>query len=422
MSNGNLEQHVDALFDKQVAFLSRLVAAKSTRGNEAEAQEIMKNEMATDGAQIDELKVDIDQIKNLPGFSPVHFDYKNMVNIIGNYGNMEGTGRSLILNGHIDVVPEGPLSGWTGHPYKPEVRDNKLYGRGSDDMKGGLSAKVFALKAIKEAGYKPNAPVYLQSVVEEECTGNGALACLAAGYEAEAVLIGEPFNEILVSAQVGVIWFQIKLSGKPVHAERATEGVNAIEAMLPVIAAYRGLEDQWNNEKSNYPDYAHHDHPINLNVGEFHGGDWTSSVPAWAVLNLRIAIYPGDSIKERQRQIETTLRQLIAENELVKKGEPELIYHGFLAEGYSLPVNTNAEKELAKAHEQINNSELNRSAITATTDSRFFGIYQNTPALVYGPAGERIHAFDEYVDLGSLKNITKVYARFIQNWCGLEKI
>ena len=238
MSNLNLEQLVESLFDKQVELLSQLVAEKSTRGNEAQAQQIMKNEMASDGARIDELKVDVDKIKHLPGFSPVLIDYDNMVNVIGNYGNSDGTGRSLILNGHIDVVPEGPLSGWKSHPYKPEVRGNKLYGRGSNDMKAGLTAKVFALKAIREAGYMPNAPVYLQSVVEEECTGNGALACVAAGYKANAVLIGEPFDEALVTAQVGVIWFQIKLSGTPVHAERATEGVNAIEAMLPVIAAF----------------------------------------------------------------------------------------------------------------------------------------------------------------------------------------
>jgi acetylornithine deacetylase len=74
------------------------------------------------------------------------------------------------------------------------------------------------------------------------------------------------------------------------------------------------------------------------------------------------------------------------------------------------------------AHKGVFNSSLKRSAITAATDSRFFGIYQKTPALVYGPVGERIHAFDEYVSLDSLKNITKVYAKFIQNWCGLSKL
>ena len=422
MSNLNLEQLVESLFDKQVELLSQLVAEKSTRGNEAQAQQIMKNEMASDGARIDELKVDVDKIKHLPGFSPVLINYDNMVNVIGNYGNADGTGRSLILNGHIDVVPEGPLSGWKSHPYRPEVRGNKLYGRGSNDMKAGLTAKVFALKAIREAGYMPNAPVYLQSVVEEECTGNGALACVAAGYKANAVLIGEPFDETLVTAQVGVIWFQIKLSGTPVHAERATEGVNAIEAMLPVIAAFKEMEESWNQEKTNYPDFAQHHHPINLNIAEFHGGNWTSSVPAWAVLNLRIAIYPGDSLSDRSKQIEKTLQNLIVNNELVKKADPELVYHGFYAEGYTLPKNTDVESELAMAHKGIFNSSLKRSAITAATDSRFFGIYQKTPALVYGPAGERIHAFDEYVSLDSLKNITKVYAKFIQNWCGLSKL
>lgn len=422
MSKINIDQQVDALFEEQVQFLSRLVAAKSTRGNEAAAQAIMKKEMLNDGAQVDKLQVEIERIKNLPGFSPVHFDYKNMVNVIGKYGNPDGAGRSLILNGHIDVVPEGPFSGWTSPPYQPQIRNNKLFGRGAHDMKGGLSAKIFALKAIRKAGYKPNASVYLQSVVEEECTGNGTLACLAAGYKADAVLIGEPFDEALVTAQVGVIWFQIRLSGTPVHAERATEGVNAIEAMLPVIAAYRKLEEKWNQEKVNYSAYKNLDHPINLNIGEFHGGDWTSSVPAWATLNLRMAIYPGDSIAKRQQQIEETLEMLKNQNELVKKSKPELIYHGFLADGYTLQKKSAAESELALAHEHVFKTDLVRKPITAATDSRFFGIYQNTPALVYGPAGERIHAFDECVDLDSLKNITKVYARFIQKWCGLTEL
>ena len=90
-------------------------------------------------------------------------------------------------------------------------------------------------------------------------------------------------------------------------------------------------------------------------------------------------------------------------------------------------VDLNNKKKITKIlkkhkHEGIFNLPLKRIAVTAATDSRFFGIYQNTPALVYGPAGERIHAFDEYVDLDSLKNITKVYARFIQNWCGLTEL
>ena len=100
MSNLNLEQLVESLFDKQVELLSQLVAEKSTRGNEAQAQQIMKNEMASDGARIDELKVDVDKIKHLPGFSPVLINYDNMVNVIGNYGNADGTdGKSVQRHG-----------------------------------------------------------------------------------------------------------------------------------------------------------------------------------------------------------------------------------------------------------------------------------------------------------------------------------
>jgi acetylornithine deacetylase len=90
----------------------------------------------------------------------------------------------LILNGHIDVVPTGPHEMWTTPPFEPSIRDGRLYGRGAGDMKAGLAATVGALDALRAIGLQPAAPVYLQSVVEEECTGNGALACLHRGYRA----------------------------------------------------------------------------------------------------------------------------------------------------------------------------------------------------------------------------------------------
>lgn len=417
----DLQQCVDDLFDEQVSVLKSLVASKSTRGNEAEAQQLMAQEMAKDCQQVDELEVDLKTIEGLRGYSPSTVDYSGMKNIIGLYGNPDGQGRSLILNGHIDVVPEGYVGGWSHDPFDPIVKNNKLYGRGSSDMKAGLTAKLFALRAIKKAGFMPNSSVYLQSVVEEECTGNGALSCLAAGYKADAVLIAEPFNEVLVSAQLGVIWFQIKLYGKPVHAEKATEGVNAIEAMLPVIEALRVLEKTWNHEKHQHDHYSCHKHPINLNIAEFHGGDWTSSVPSWATLNCRIAIYPGDKIEGRQQLLEKAISELSKTNPLVAKAQPEVAYHGFLAEGYELQTETDAEDVLSQAHELIFSETLQRQAITATTDARFYGLYEDTPSLVYGPTGEGFHGFDECVHLDSLKRVTQVYAQFIEFWCGLSR-
>ena len=118
-------------------------------------------------------------------------------------------GRSLILNGHVDVVPTGPLEMWTRPPFEPCIDGGWLYGRGGADMKAGLCANVFALDALRRLGLQPAGTVHVQSVTEEECTGNGALSALVRGYRADAALIPEPEENMLVRANVGVIWFRV---------------------------------------------------------------------------------------------------------------------------------------------------------------------------------------------------------------------
>ena len=103
-------------------------------------------------------------------------------------------GRSALFNGHLDVVSPEPRDLWDSDPFTPTLRDGWLYGRGAGDMKSGVAAMTYALHAVERAGFGLRAPVTLEAVIEEECCGNGALACLAAGYDAEAVLIPEPFG------------------------------------------------------------------------------------------------------------------------------------------------------------------------------------------------------------------------------------
>jgi acetylornithine deacetylase len=233
---------VDDLFEAEVAFTSELVKFPSTRGNEATAQDFMAAEFRDRGLDVDRWQISVDDIKHLPGFSPVSIDYANSYNVVGAHRAENPSGRSLILNGHIDVVPEGPHEMWTRPPYQPYRDGNWLYGRGSGDMKAGLAACVTAFDALKRCGYQPAADVFIQSVVEEECTGNGALACLARGYRAEAALIPEPFNNTLMAAQIGVMWFQVSVRGIPVHVLQADAGSNAIEAAFDLIQGLKSLE------------------------------------------------------------------------------------------------------------------------------------------------------------------------------------
>ncbi|MFY0620240.1 MAG: ArgE/DapE family deacylase [Pelagimonas sp.] len=425
--NTRLCDAVDTGFDAQVAFLSELTSHPSTRGNEQSAQKFMADELAARGYDIDRWQIDIEEIQHLPGFSPVLGPYDDAVNVVGIHRSKTQSGRSLILNGHIDVVPAGPLDMWDSPPFEPRVEDGWLYGRGGGDMKAGLASNLFALDALRACGLAPAGEVFFQSVVEEECTGNGALACLARGYKADAALIPEPFSEHLVTAQLGVIWFQVHLKGLPTHVAYAGSGANAIEAAFPLIKALHDLEHRWNAAENRHADYAHMHHALNLNIGKIEGGDWTSSVPAWSTFDVRMAIFPGQSIEAAKKEIEEVILDAARQNDFLRNSLPEIVYHGFHAEGYALSEDSSlnaaqAIEALDLAHQSATGEPLVREAITATTDARFFGLYADTPALVYGPRAEAIHGFNERVELDSVRRITKATAMFIAEWCGVEEI
>ena len=418
---------VDAVFDREIAFLSELTSHASTRGQEQSAQDFMAGELGSRGYEVDRWTIDVNDISTMPGFSPVIGSYDDAVNVVATHRPTNAKGKSLILNGHVDVVPEGPLDMWQTPPYAPRVDDGWMYGRGAGDMKAGLASNLFALDALRHIGFAPAAQVHIQSVVEEECTGNGALACLQRGYRADAALIPEPFSEELMTAQVGVLWFQVHLKGIPTHVAYAGSGSNAIEAAIPLIDALHKMEARWNLKENRHPEYCNHDHALNLNIGKIEGGDWVSSVPAWCVFDVRMGLFPGHDIKAAKTEIETVLMEAAKTHPFLRNNAPEIIYHGFEAEGYALaedkrPVAAEAISTLETAHHTVTGEALNRLASTATTDGRFFGLYAGIPALVYGPRAEAIHGFNERVELESIRRVTQTTALFIANWCGLEEI
>ncbi|GAA1596993.1 ArgE/DapE family deacylase [Leucobacter chromiireducens] len=418
---------VDRLFDREVEFLAELVRHPSLRGAERSAQDFMAAELTERGFEVDRWEVRTEDIAELRGYSPVETPYTDAPNVVGALRSRTRTGRSLIVNGHIDVVPTGPREMWAHDPFAPEVSGTWLSGRGGGDMKAGLASNLFAVEALRELGMRPAADLFYQSVVEEECTGNGALACLQRGYRADAALISEPFSEHLVSAQVGVLWFQVHLRGRPTHVAYAGSGANAIEAAFPLVTALHELEAQRNAPERRHPEFAEQAHALNLNIGKIVGGDWASSVPAWCSFDARMGVFPGEDLGELRAAIEETIRTAAAAHPFLANSLPEITYFGFAAEGYALADDTSptalaATASLATAHAEVAGAPLEHEAITATTDARFFGVYADTPALVYGPKAESIHGFDERVDLESVRRVTQATALFIADWCGLEEM
>src|SRR5258708_26939778 len=413
---------VDAGFDEQVALTAELVKFPSVRGAEHTAQDFVASALRERGLAVDRWRIDIDAIRHMPGFSPVHVEYDNAFNVVGSHRPRSAKGRSLILNGHIDVVPVGPLDMWTTPPFAPRIEDGWVWGRGGGDMKAGLAGCLAGIDALARLGYRPAADLHIQSVVEEECTGNGALACLERGYRADAALIPEPMWNQLIRAQVGVLWFQVHVRGVPVHLREARPAATAIDAAFPLIEALHGLEEAWNTRREHYPPYETVEHPINLNIGRIEGGDWPSSVPAWCVFDVRVAIYPGQEIAAAKREIEATIREAARANRFLANNPPEIVYHGFEAEGYVLRDAEAPVAALARAHQASFGKKLEEVATTGTTDARFFGLYAGIPALVYGPNADSIHGFDEGVELESVRRCTQAMTLFIAEWCGLEKV
>lgn len=414
---------VERGFSAQTEMLRQLVRIPSQRGAEAASQDFMASAYRQRGYAVDHWRIDVDAIRHLPGFSPVAVSYDNAYNVVGTHRGRTQAGRSLIINGHIDVVPVGPLDKWTVDPYGGDIRDGWLYGRGAGDMKAGLLAGVAALDALRVLGLQPASTVHLQSVVEEECTGNGALACLARGYRADAAFILEPFEPKLMRAQVGPMWFQVQVEGDPQHASAfAGAGANAIEKAIFLIGELKQLEVEWNARKTQTRHYCNHPHPINFNLGKIAGGDWGSSVPAWCHFDMRVAVYPGQSLADARAEIEAFIAAAAAKDAFLAKHPPRVVYHGFMAEGYALEDADEAEAVLRSSHERVFGRALEEHSTSAATDARFFGLYADTPAIVYGPLCKMPHGFDEAVDLDSLRRVTQTLALFIAGWCGVEPI
>lgn len=409
-------------FADQLQLTRDLIAIPSLRGEEHIAQDRVCSELARRGLEIDRFAIDEAEIRDHPGFSPVTVDYTNAINVVATHKPRAETGRSLILNGHIDVVPTGPTDMWTRAPFEPWLDGDWLYGRGGGDMKAGLVANIAALDALKSLGYQPAATVHVQSVTEEECTGNGALACLVRGYDAEAAIIPEPEDDRLVRANTGVLWFKVHVRGRPVHVRDGASGANAIEAMWDVIKALRALEAEWNRRKVDHAHFRHLDHPINLNIGKIAGGDWASSVPAWCTIDCRIAIYPGIAASDAADEVTACIDRAARASQTLANNPPEVEWNGFFAEGYVLGEGSEAEAVLARAHLASHGSDLESFTTPGYLDGRVFVLYGRRPCLVYGPLAHNIHAFDERVSLTSIRRVTGAIALFIAEWCGLEKV
>ncbi|WP_231489530.1 ArgE/DapE family deacylase [Billgrantia saliphila] len=359
-----------------------------------------------------------------PGFAdhhhraPTYWDNAGRYNLVARL-NADAAGPHLVFNGHLDVVPAEPIDMWSRPPWEPWEKDGWLYGRGAGDMKAGIAAMIMAVHAVREAGVVIDFPLTLQTVIEEECTGNGALACLHQGYSGDFVLIPEPFGAQIYAGQVGVLWFRMRLDGVPAHVLDTRAGSNAIEAILDYLPAFKSLEAEI-NDLPRQPPYDDLDHPFNLSIGSIEGGNWASSVPAHAVIEGRVGFPPGMTPAEVMHRVRETVEKRHA---LLGTGNPapRVEFHGFRSEGLLVDLEAPGIRLLSRCHQDLLGVTPARYLSTCTTDLRAFHVSGGINGTCYGPVAQRIHGVDECVEIDSIRHVLTTYALFVHRWARLAE-
>ena len=410
---------VDKRREELIDVLSKLVKIPSVVGDEGKAQKAVTQLYKEAGLKVIRFQADHEKIKDHEAFVESDLPYENRPNIIGiKLG--DDRSKSLILNGHIDVVSPEPISQWTHDPWGADIIDGKLYGRGSGDMKGGLVTNFFALKTLLELGLNPKSKVLLQSVVEEEAGGGpGTLACLLAGYTADGLVITEPHNLRITVAMAGINYFRVKVFGKTAHAGLAHLGVNAIGKMYKIYHALAALDEKRGAEVKFDLFEKGSGRSTHLNIGTMKAGDWASTVAGAAEIECRISFIPGETMRGIKTLVEKTIFDAVKDDPWMQEHPPVVEWYGWHAEPWLQDTNHLFVQTFKKTAEDVLGREVEFAGRAAGLDSRF-AAYFNMPALCTGPVADGLHGIDESVDLESVVKLTKILSLFILEWCGLE--
>jgi acetylornithine deacetylase len=394
---------IDAGARAAIALLGELVAEESILGNEAGAQGIVRRELERLEFAVEEVGIDPRALARDPasGIPLRSYDGRNVL-----IGRRSGTSRrSLLIQGHVDVVPSGATSLWTTPPFSATERDGWIYGRGAADMKGGLAMALLALGALAEAHPDGlDGALSVATVIEEECGGNGALAALLGGATADAVLLPEPTELQLLLGGVGVVWCEITTRRTGAHAGRPGSQGSALDAALEIGERLRALTERFEADDAGTrdPDERYH-----FNVGTLRAGEWISSAPTTAELGARVGFPREMSPAEAQERIRETIAAV--------DPAAELRFTGFRAEGYRVPDDDPFAIAVARAHRATHGGDAAMSSGSATNDARFYA-RRGIPAVCYGPSGRNLHAVDENVEAASIVAGARTLTRLIPRW------
>ncbi|MEV0183919.1 ArgE/DapE family deacylase [Streptomyces sp. NPDC050625] len=291
--------------------LLELLAIPSVTGSaaESEIQHHLAGRLERLGLDVDLWSMDLPELLADPDFPGMEVPRTEAWGLVGHTAGGDD-GPTLVLQGHVDVVPPGDPAAWQGDPFVPRVTGDVVHGRGACDMKAGLVAHLAALAAVRAAGVRLRGRVAVHFVVGEEDGGIGAFGTLRRGHRGDACVITEPTAGTLITANAGALTFRVAVPGKAAHASSRDAGVSAIDAYVPLHAALARLEAARNTDPD--PLMAEYPIPYALSVGTVRSGDWASSVPDLLVAEGRLGVRLDEDPAHARAELERCVAEACA--------------------------------------------------------------------------------------------------------------
>jgi acetylornithine deacetylase len=394
--------------------LLKLVATPSITGDERAARHVVARQMARAGLAVRTWDVDPVALAGDPDHPGSEMPRTTLPLAAGTLlGGRPGP--RLLLAGHTDVVPPGDRGAWSLDPFRPEVRDGRLYGRGACDMKGGLVAAAAALRAV-HAAVDPallGGEAVLLAVPSEEDGGAGMLAAIRAGFVGDAAVITEPTRLEIVTVQAGAITFRLTVPGRAAHASTRREGVSALEKLEALHAALRADEEARNAAETR-PEMLALGLPYPTIIGTVHGGDWASTVPDRIVAEGRYGVRVGQAADDAEDELRAVIAAACAADPWLREHPASVEIHGGRFSSAEVPADHPLPRGLAAAASSILGRRPPFVGVPYGADMRLLVRVGATPTVMFGPGDVRVaHAADENVELDEVVACARVLAAWV---------
>ncbi|MCX2950309.1 ArgE/DapE family deacylase [Lentzea sp. NEAU-D7] len=384
-----------------------LLAVPSVTGSAAESdlQHVLAGHLERLDLDVDLWSMDLPELRAHPDFPGGEAPRTEAWGLVGTTPST-GDGPTLILQGHVDVVPPGDLAQWQGDPFHPRVEGDVVHGRGACDMKAGVVAILATLAAIRAADVTPRGRVSVHFVVSEEDGGLGAFGTLRRGHTGDACIITEPTGGALMVANGGALTFRIEVPGQATHGSTRYAGVSAIDAYLPIHAALARLEARRNAGVD--PLMAAYTVAYPLSVGTLQAGDWASSVPDLLVAEGRLGVALGEDPAQARADLEACVAEACASDPWLRAHPATVTWPGGQFASGRLPAGHPLAALVGDAH-----ADVTRTARPAEQGAPYgsdLRLYAGAgiPTLQYGPGDVRLaHGPQEQVSVSEVVTVTQ---------------